>query len=571
MRFFVLSIFLLFFMVNINAQQQETLIQKVNYIDVNTGEINVGDILIEGERIKKIASKIRAKKTMTLVDGNGKWLIPGLVDAHIHLFQSGGLYTRPDAIALSHIRSYEEERKWLVDNAGDLLQRYLKCGITTVIDVGGPMYNYKIRDQYKGSNQHPNVFLTGPLISTYQPKAFDIEEPPIIKIKTAEEARELVRKQLPYQPDFIKIWYITLRTQTAESNYEIVKATIEESHKNNLLVAVHATQLNTAKLAIKAGADILVHSVETEVDDDFLRMVKENNVIYIPTLVVHGNYYQVFSQQFSPSKEDLAISSPIPLGSLFDTKHLQEEQEIIEYLDYTPRMKTNLAKQNPARNKNLKTLTDAGVVVSTGTDAGNIGTLHASSYYQELDEMKKSGLTNQQILKASTINGAKTLGKDKELGSIETGKIADLVLLNQNPIADLDALKDIHTVIKSGHLMSPDTIIQSTPEQLAQEQLNAYNAGDIDAFLEPYSDDVEIYNFPDKLTAKGKEVIRPNYASMFEKLPELHCELVNRIVMGNTVIDQERVTGFANRDTMHCTAIYKIEDGKIAKVYFIYK
>ena len=110
-----------------------------------------------------------------------------------------------------------------------------------------------------------------------------------------------------------------------------------------------------------------------------------------------------------------------------------------------------------------------------------------------------------------------------------------------------------------------------TPEQLAQQQLDAYNARDIDAFMEPYSDSLEIYNFPNQLTGKGKENIRPGYANMFQNSPDLHCELVNRIVLGNTVIDQEKVTGIPGLELLEAIAIYKIKDGKIAQVYFIRK
>ncbi|MEM8897020.1 MAG: nuclear transport factor 2 family protein [Bacteroidota bacterium] len=110
-----------------------------------------------------------------------------------------------------------------------------------------------------------------------------------------------------------------------------------------------------------------------------------------------------------------------------------------------------------------------------------------------------------------------------------------------------------------------------TPEQLAQEQLDAYNARDIDAFLAPYADSVEIYNFPDQFVYAGKENMRSRYGNMFEKTPDLHCELVNRIVMGNTVIDQEKVTGIPGRELLEAIAIYKIKDGKIAQVYFVRK
>lgn len=118
------------------------------------------------------------------------------------------------------------------------------------------------------------------------------------------------------------------------------------------------------------------------------------------------------------------------------------------------------------------------------------------------------------------------------------------------------------------------TIYAQTPiaelsESLAQEQLDAYNARDIEKFIEPYSDSVEIYQFPNKLLYKGKDKMRISYGGMFEKVTELHCELVHRTVQGNVVIDQERVTGFPSIDTLRAVAIYTIENGKIQKVHFI--
>lgn len=105
------------------------------------------------------------------------------------------------------------------------------------------------------------------------------------------------------------------------------------------------------------------------------------------------------------------------------------------------------------------------------------------------------------------------------------------------------------------------------PEKLAQEQLDAYNKRDIDAFLKPYADDVEIYNFPNELSIKGKEDMRKVYNNMFDKTPNLHCTLVSRMVQGNKVIDQESVQ-FGER-IVKAIAIYHIENKKIKKVYFI--
>ncbi|CAD7800032.1 hypothetical protein CHRY9390_00572 [Chryseobacterium aquaeductus] len=109
---------------------------------------------------------------------------------------------------------------------------------------------------------------------------------------------------------------------------------------------------------------------------------------------------------------------------------------------------------------------------------------------------------------------------------------------------------------------------KTVPENLVQKQVNGYNARNIEAFLEPYAEDAELYIFPDKLISKGKEAMRKDYDKMFKDLPELHCEIKNRIVNGNFVIDQESVSGMA-KGKLVATAIYEIKDNKISKVYFI--
>lgn len=107
-----------------------------------------------------------------------------------------------------------------------------------------------------------------------------------------------------------------------------------------------------------------------------------------------------------------------------------------------------------------------------------------------------------------------------------------------------------------------------TPVSLVQRQLNAYNARDIEAFLEPYDKQVELYDYKTgNLILKGKEAMRTRYA-FFTKVPELHCELKTRIVQGNVVIDKERITGFGEK-VLEATAIYHIADNKIVKVFFI--
>ncbi|MEO0552693.1 MAG: nuclear transport factor 2 family protein [Bacteroidota bacterium] len=129
-------------------------------------------------------------------------------------------------------------------------------------------------------------------------------------------------------------------------------------------------------------------------------------------------------------------------------------------------------------------------------------------------------------------------------------------------------MKNLFIVLTSS-LITTTSLVAQTPEQLAQTQLNAYNNRDLEAFLEPYSDTVKVYNFPNDFRYQGKETMRKNYGGMFERLTDLNCELVNRMVSGNTVIDHERVLFEKGRPKTEVFALYKIAHGKIQEVYFI--
>jgi hypothetical protein len=121
-------------------------------------------------------------------------------------------------------------------------------------------------------------------------------------------------------------------------------------------------------------------------------------------------------------------------------------------------------------------------------------------------------------------------------------------------------------VINKGVAIKPDSVRKPTPEELADQQLLAYNAHNLEAFLAPYADDVEVYGFPTKLQMKGKAEMRKAYAFL-NTTPKLYCRLLNRIVQGNMVIDHEEVWGFGEKP-FYGVAIYEMKNGKISKVYF---
>jgi hypothetical protein len=339
--------------------------------------------------------------------------------------------------------------------------------------------------------------------------------------------------------------------------------------KNKLKLAVHATELKTAQLAVEAGANILVHSVEDQIiPDDFVKTLKDKNITYIPTLMVSGNYSKAFSGKLSHHPQDLAWANAFAYGSLTDIEAMDTTSlpPTIKWYRKKGIPKTDL-QYDSVMKVNLRKLLDAGVNVATGTDAGNIGTFHASSYMQELEAMQQAGLSNGELLKASTINAASGFGISNKVGSIEIGKNADLLLLQKNPLESISHLNSIELVIKSGKILKADTIVYEPPEALVQRQVNAYNARNIDQFIATYSQDIEIYDAKGKLLMKGHKHMREEYEGFFKNTENLYCQIENRIVINNKVIDKEKVR--AGKETIHAVAIYEVEGGKIKKVIFL--
>lgn len=110
---------------------------------------------------------------------------------------------------------------------------------------------------------------------------------------------------------------------------------------------------------------------------------------------------------------------------------------------------------------------------------------------------------------------------------------------------------------------------QVSPVSVVKAQLTAYNNRDLEAFLATLSNEVELYNFPNNLIGKGQELARKIYGDMFKNSPDLHCHIENRTVLGNTIIDHEKITGVKNREAFEVVTVYKVKGAKIEKVYFI--
>src|SRR5213592_11906 len=419
-------------------------------------------LIIAGRRIESIgpAGSTAVPAGATRIDGKGKWVVPGLIDSHVHFFQSGNLYTRPDVADFNAWMPYAKE---VARNKGRLAATFrvwLASGVTSVVDIGGPFWNFEMRDAALKSPAAPRVAVAGPLLSMVDRVKLDLGDPPIIKIASADEARALVRRELERRPDYIKVWFIHRQGDDLAAQEAIVKAAGDAAHAAGVRLAVHATELVVAKASLRAGADFLVHSVDdAAVDEEFLALAKKNRALYCPTLFVTLGYRYALSNTWRPTETERRLADPQILAAMSDLQRIPREmlpERVVKAMSQpTPPKPSAIALQN------LRKAWDAGIPVVMGTDAGNIGTLHGPSVFREMEIMTQAGLSPLQVLRSATSNGSKAMGMERDIGTLAAGKLADLVILDADPLADVMNLSRIHRVIKDGKLFAPDELIRS--------------------------------------------------------------------------------------------------------------
>jgi imidazolonepropionase-like amidohydrolase len=411
-------------------------------------------VVIDGDRILAVgpADATAIPADARHIDVRGKWLLPGLIDAHVHFFQSGGAYTRPDILNLRTIRPYDQEVAALRAAVPATLARTLASGITTVVDVGGPYWTFAVREIAARTPAAPRVAVTGPLLTTYLPPEIAVADPPMVRIAAPEQARAEVRRLVAQRPDLIKIWFVRAGVDISPQ-VAWVRAAIDETHAAGVRIAVHATELRVARAVVEAGADVLVHGVdEFVVDAPFVFQLQAQGVVYTPTLAVVEGYARALGLAFRPTAMESRAGDPAAIESL-----LQLAQLPARGLRATP-----VPPIDPESAANLRRLRDGGVIITAGSDAGNIGTLHGPGLHRELELMVQAGLTPMEVLVAATGNGAALLRND-QIGTVAAGKIADLLLLDADPLADIRNTTRIWRVVRAGVVYDPEELLANVP------------------------------------------------------------------------------------------------------------
>ncbi|MBM4372366.1 MAG: amidohydrolase family protein, partial [Deltaproteobacteria bacterium] len=464
---------------------------------------------------------------------SGRWVTPGLVDAHIHFFQSGGLFARPDIVDLQALRPYPEELAWVKAHVEDVFRRYLASGVTAVVDMGGPRWNLEVRRQARAAAPAPRVAVAGPLISTVSRPQLDLGDPPIIRAASPEEGRDLVRRQREDGFDLIKIWYIVPPDGDVAASLPLARAVIDEAHTSGLRVAVHATQRAAAAAVVEAGADILVHSVDDEaLDPGFVELLRARGTVLIPTLAVYEGYAEVLGGAPRLTDIETELTHPLlvqswdelaaaPPGTL-DRAALEERRA--RMLGRIPRMQANLLA-----------LRDGGVTVAAGTDAGNIGTPHGPALHRELELMVAAGLSPGEVLVSATRNAARVFAARPDFGTVTPGMRADLLVVDGDPLADVAALRRVHRVVLGGLVLTPEALRPRDPLSTLRALRDTFGRRDLEGFEGLLAPSMRETRLSDGTSRGTREILR-DHRKLFAFPAPQSLTLGEALVSGDWVV-----------------------------------
>jgi len=375
-------------------------------------------VLVDGDRIIEIApqGQIQADGAQ-VVDARDLTMIPGLFDLHFHLFL---FLLQPVGGSPEVTHMVDEMVASRVFKAANAAKVCLQQGVTTIRDAGaGEFLSVAMKEAIRdGFTPGPRVVASGPLIAQtggFRPGSGGHG----VEVTGVDEARREARLHLKAGVDVVKIYgastigggggRLISEPGWTQFTVEEMRAIVEEAHKPGRLTSCHTGSAQSIKNAIEAGVDFLDHA--DFMDDECIDRLLETGTAIVPTLAI-----------------------------AWSLEHFGEK------MGFGPHIAQTSAKVSVVSMENLSRAYKAGVKIGAGTDADNP---HAS-IAKECELLTEIGMSNMEALQSATITAAEILRLDQDLGSLEAGKIADLVLLKENPLEDIRNLSTVVGVYKAG-------------------------------------------------------------------------------------------------------------------------
>ncbi|MGX7951513.1 amidohydrolase family protein [Tsuneonella sp. HG249] len=411
------------------------------------------------------AETCRVPAAARRIDVSGKFVTPGLVDAHVHFAQTGWMDGRPDGLEDKAVYPYEATVAALRSDPGRWHRSYLCSGVTAVLDTGGAPWTLtgpQVSDSDRPDRARARA--TGPLITHGGRNEFYAygslaDQPMFLPMESAAQIKADVARLKGMGAAAIKVWFLDPPAGRKDELDALMLEAGAAARAAGLPLIVHATELRNAKTALRAGAYMLVHSVEDEpVDAEFLKLLKANDTVYAPTLVVGRNWSRaalsIATGEAATVDDPNRCADTAILDRIAKPEALRAAFEKDWGGKVTPfagRFET-VGREAYIMAQNLRAVRDAGGRIVLATDAGNPLTLHGPSANWELEAMQAAGMTPAEVIAAATLSAARAIGLGQDVGSLEAGKGADLLVLAEDPRRDVKAFRSLTHVMRAGVL-----------------------------------------------------------------------------------------------------------------------
>jgi imidazolonepropionase-like amidohydrolase len=448
------------------------------------------NVLIRDGRIVAIgARKLTAGRDAIYIDGRGKFLTPGIMDAHVHFNDAPGLPMVEDDATLNSLReAYGRQQP----------RSYLYHGVTQVLEMG---FMPELLAAFEAQPQHPDLIRCGGTVvlggypTVLMPPALRLRAVPNYIYEPANAATQ----PLPAGADPAQHTPEAVIDQLAADGARCIKIAIEDgfggdsnwpmmsqetlkrvraaTRKRGLPLLAHANAIDTQRIAVAADVDVLVHGVwnwnEYSADQgvppaiaQHLRTIHAKKIGYQPTLRVIAGLGDLFRED---TLKDPAYAKvvPAPLLQWYATPPGQWfKEEMRKGLGGVPDMKAMhiYLKTGSQGMRAAKYLHDLGHPILLGSDtpsAPTFGSQPGYDTYREMRMLAQSGIPLPAILRAATINNARQFGLEKDYGTVETGKVANLLLLTANPLETMRAWTSIDRVILRGNVIKRESLAAS--------------------------------------------------------------------------------------------------------------
>lgn len=389
-------------------------------------------IVIEGNTIKAVGteSSLPIPKGAKVIDTNGYTVMPGMMDMHVHLMILGhGDYEHWD-------KTYPKQLRDTIMPIS--AKQLLMAGVTTARDLGAPLEDIvavKKRIE-RGEIPGPRMFVSGPFL---QKSNTPLTAPFRWIVNGPDDARAKVRTIVEGGADVIKL------IDQDQMTLDEVTAIVDEAHKLGKHVAAHAHRSDEIRMGLKAGVDCFEHTglaTKPGYDDDVLQMIRDRNATLYWCPTIEGLFLSAETLANPERIDDQRLKRDLPPALYKDVHDSIRDPQRLEYFRLVSRRIPTL----PAKFKQLR---ESGVTIVVGTDSGIPLNFHFDSTWRELKTMVDLGMPPMEAIRAATYWPAQML-KQPKLGTIQPGMLADLIVVDGDPLTNMSSLQHVIHVVKDG-------------------------------------------------------------------------------------------------------------------------